>query len=297
MTADEAGPNGDANPTTILPVIMSGGAGTRLWPLSTEATPKQFHRLTSERTMIQETVLRVGHRPDLVFAEPIMICNRRHVNDVREQLAAVGVRPSLIVAEPFGRNTAAVAMMAATLAAELRPGARVLLEPADHLIGNDQAFADAIAAGARAADRIVTFGIEPTEPHEGYGYIQASNPIGDGVFGVERFVEKPSRTVAQAYLSDGGYYWNSGIFLFAPEVMSREFSVFRPDIADAVRAALASARLTDGVLELQTRTSPGPVGVYRRRGHGAHALRRRGCLRHRLGGHRLLDRAVAARTL
>jgi mannose-1-phosphate guanylyltransferase/mannose-6-phosphate isomerase len=241
----------DEPPTTIAPVVMSGGAGTRLWPLSTETTPKQFHRLTSDMTMIQETVLRVGDNPALTFADPILVCNRRHVRDVRDQLAAVGVTPGLIVAEPFGRNTAAVAMMAAILAAEFSPGARVLLEPADHLIQNGEAFGAAIAAGARARDRIVTFGIEPTEPHEGYGYIQASNPIGDGVFGVERFVEKPTRTVAQAYLSDGGYYWNSGIFLFAPEVMIREFSLFRPDIADAVSAALASARRVDGVLELR----------------------------------------------
>jgi mannose-1-phosphate guanylyltransferase/mannose-6-phosphate isomerase len=182
---------------------------------------------------------------------PIVVCNRRHVADVRDQLAAVGVRPSLIVTEPFGRNTAAVAMMAASLAAELHPGALVLLQPADHLIEDEEAFAAAIAKGALARDRIVTFGIQPTEPHEGYGYIQASKPIGGGLLGVERFVEKPSRTVAEAYLADGGYCWNSGIFLFAPEVMMRELSVFRPDIAGAVAAALASAKHADGVLELQ----------------------------------------------
>jgi mannose-1-phosphate guanylyltransferase/mannose-6-phosphate isomerase len=237
--------------TVIVPVIMSGGAGSRLWPLSTETTPKQFHRLTSDKTMIQETVLRARDRPEIAFADPILVCNRRHVSDVREQLAAVGVRPSLIVAEPFGRNTAAVALIAAKLTAELHPGASVLLQPADHLIENDDAFAVAIATGARARDRIVTFGIEPTEPHEGYGYIQASQAIEPGLFGVERFVEKPSRAVAEAYLADGGYYWNSGIFLFAPEVMTREFSAFRGDIADAVTAALASAKRADGVLELQ----------------------------------------------
>jgi mannose-1-phosphate guanylyltransferase/mannose-6-phosphate isomerase len=251
MTAHSDEPAATGAPIAIVPAIMSGGAGTRLWPLSTETTPKQFHRLTSDKTMIQETVLRARDRPDLRFSDPILICNRRHVNDVRDQLAAVGVRPSLIVAEPFGRNTAAVALIAARLAAELHPGALVLLQPADHLIGNDEAFAAAIAAGARARDRIVTFGIEPTEPHEGYGYIQASKAIGEGLFGVERFVEKPSRAVAEAYLSDGGYYWNSGIFLFAPEIMAREFSIFRRDITKSVTAALASARLSDGVLELQ----------------------------------------------
>jgi mannose-1-phosphate guanylyltransferase/mannose-6-phosphate isomerase len=251
MTADTDRLAARDDRSVIVPVIMSGGAGSRLWPLSTETTPKQFHRLTSDKTMIQETVLRARDDANLVFADPVIVCNRRHVNDVRDQLAAVGVRPSLIVAEPFGRNTAAVAMMAARLVAELRPRALVLLQPADHLIADDAAFAAAVAAGASARDRIVTFGIEPTEPHEGYGYIQASRSLGRGLFGVERFVEKPSRTVARAYLSDGGYYWNSGIFLFAPDVMAREFAVFRPDIADAVTAALASARRADGVLELQ----------------------------------------------
>jgi mannose-1-phosphate guanylyltransferase/mannose-6-phosphate isomerase len=250
MAADLHGPAMDEPPGAILPVIMSGGGGARLWPLSTEASPKQFHRLASERTMIQDTALRGRNRADLSLADPMVICNRRNVTDVREQLAAVDVRPSLIVAEPFGRNTAAAAMIAATLAAERHPGAHVLLQPADHRIENDGAFAVAIALGVRARDRIVLFGIEPTEAHEGYGYIQASKPIGGGLFGVERFVEKPSRTVAQAYLSDGGYYWNSGIFLFAPEVMAWEFSLFRNDIAQAVVAALAAARMTDGVLEL-----------------------------------------------
>lgn len=250
MSADQTGSSSSAPPIPILPVIMSGGAGSRLWPLSTEATPKQFHRLTSERTMIQETVLRARDSASLAVADPIIVCNRRHVKEVREQLNAVGILPNLIVAEPFGRNTAAVAMIAAKLGAEMQPEARILLQPADHLIRNETAFAAAIAAGASAPDRIVTFGIEPTEPHEGYGYIQASHPIGGGLFGVERFVEKPSRAVAEAYLSDGGYYWNSGIFLFAPEVMSAEFARFRPDIADAASAAANGAKLTDGVLEL-----------------------------------------------
>ena len=240
----------DLAPTSILPVIMSGGAGTRLWPLSTEATPKQFHRLTSDKTMIQETVLRARESSGLAVLNPIIVCNRRHVRDVRDQLDAVGIRPGLIVAEPFGRNTAAVAIIAAHLVAERHPEALILLQPADHLIEDGSAFVAAIEAGAHARDRIVTFGIEPTEPHEGYGYIQAAEALGGGLFGIERFVEKPSRAVAQAYLSDGGYYWNSGIFLFAPEVMAGEFTRFRPDIAGAAIAASRSARLADGVLEL-----------------------------------------------
>ena len=251
MTADLDGPAPKTKPVAIVPVIVSGGDGTRLWPLSTEASPKQFLRLTSDRTMIQETALRVRASLDPPFADPIVICNRRHVTEARAQLDAVGVRPSLIVAEPFGRGTAAAAMIAGTFAAKLHPGALVLLQPADHRIENEEAFITAVATGAGARDRIVTFGVTPTEPHEGYGYIQASAPIGGGLFGVERFVEKPSRTVAEAYLSDGGYYWNSGVFLFAPDTMAREISLHRPDISDAVTLAIASSRPRDGVVELQ----------------------------------------------
>ncbi len=250
MTADPLDPAGNSQLPAIAPVIMSGGAGTRLWPLSTEDSPKQFHPLTSDRTMIQETALRARAGGGLDFAAPIVICNRLHVREVRAQLSAVGIEPSLIVAEPFGRNTAVVAAIAARLVAERAPSRLVLLQPADHLIADAAGFVAAVARGASAHGRIVTFGIEPTEPHEGYGYIQRAEMIGGGVYGVVRFVEKPTRTVAQAYLSDGGYYWNGGIFLFAPDVMRREFDRYRPDVGDAAEAALADARLVDGVLEL-----------------------------------------------
>ena len=234
----------------VVPVIMAGGVATRLWPLSSPQSPKQFHTLTSPRTMIQETVLRVRSAPGLRFADPIVVCNRRHVGDVRDQLAEIGVNPSLIVSEPFGRNTAAVAALAGRLVAQRHPGSFALLLPADHLIGNAAGFAAAVAIGVRAEGRIVTFGIEPREPEDGYGYIHRGRPLAPGVFTVERFVEKPSRTVATAYIADGGYLWNSGIFLFRPEIVAAEFAAHRPEIAKAIAGCVESAAIVAGVLEL-----------------------------------------------
>jgi mannose-1-phosphate guanylyltransferase/mannose-6-phosphate isomerase len=230
---------------------MSGGAGTRLWPLSTEHHPKQFHALASERTMLQDTVLRMLQPCAVEFLAPVIICNRRHEMLVREQMAALGVTPAAIVLEPFGRNTAAVAVIAAQLAAEIDPQAKVLLLPADHLIGDEGAFRAAVARGAGVDGHLVTFGIEPTAPETGYGYIQQGTAVGENLFTVARFAEKPNRAVAEAYLSDGGYYWNGGIFLFPPAVLLSEMLTYRPDIVKAAVAAIGGAHRTDaGVVTL-----------------------------------------------
>ena len=225
----------------IVPVIMSGGSGTRLWPLSTDARPKQFHALAGARSMLQETALRLAPGEDLSFCAPIVICNRSHERLVETQLAEIGVHPLAIVLEPFGRNTAAVAVTASRLVQALRPGALALLAPADHVIGDPDAFRAAIACGARAVERIVTFGIAPTGPETRYGYIQCAGALTDGVFEVARLAEKPQSEVAEAYLNEGGYVWNGGIFLFTPEVMLAEMAAHRPDIhraaVDAVDAA------------------------------------------------------------
>ena len=225
----------------IVPVIMSGGSGTRLWPLSTDARPKQFHALAGARTMLQETALRLAKAQDLALTAPVVICNRSHERLIETQLADVGVRPQAIVLEPFGRNTAAVAVTAARLVQTLNPGALALLLPADHVIADPVAFRAAISRGAQAADRIVTFGIAPTGPETGYGYIQCAAPLGDGVFEVARFAEKPRLEVAQAYLAEGGYFWNGGIFLFAPEVMLAEMAAHRREIHDAAVDAIDAA--------------------------------------------------------
>jgi len=221
---------------------MSGGSGTRLWPLSTEERPKQFHALASELTMIQDTALRFGAHEQIDFLPPLIICNLRHGALVRQQLQALEVEPAAIILEPFGRNTASVATIAANWAAEHAPGALVLLLPADHVVLDGDGFRDAIQhAIAAAEDHIVTFGIDPTGPETGYGYIQSGEALYDGAFSVARFVEKPSRAVAEAYLKDGGYSWNAGIFLYRPDTFQAEARRLCPKVVDAALAALHAA--------------------------------------------------------
>lgn len=225
----------------IVPVIMSGGSGVRLWPLSTDARPKQFQALLGEHSLIQATALRF-QGAEAEFLAPVVICNARHEALVRAQLAEIGVTPLAVVLEPAGRNTAPVAAVAALAVAELAPGARVLLTPADHLVGRPEALRAAIAAAAVAApDRIATFGIRPDRPATGYGYIRRGAPLGEAVFEVARFLEKPPSEAARRYVEDGGYDWNAGIFLFDPEVMAAAQAACCADVWAAARAAFAAA--------------------------------------------------------
>ena len=227
--------------TRIIPAIMSGGAGTRLWPLSTEAHPKQFHALAGPDSLFTRTVRRVsGDVGELSFAGPMVLCNVRHATLVREHLA--GVAPTALVFEPAPRNTAAVAAIAAALAAETNKDALVLLLPSDHQIADVAAFHTAIARAAPfARERIVTFGVTPDRPATGYGYIKRGAALGDGVFAVESFREKPDAATAQRYLDAGGYSWNAGIFLFHPQTLLAEFAA-SANIRDAALAALSAAR-------------------------------------------------------
>ena len=223
----------------ITPVILSGGAGTRLWPLSHEGAPKQFHALASDRTMLQDTVLRVRDSFGVAFTAPVIIAAEGHEASIRAQLAEIGVTPERIVLEPFGRNTAPAAYIAASIVADL-PGRRLaLLLPADHVVTKPDTFLRAISQAAETASaRIVTFGVTPTGPETGYGYIQQGDVLTDGVFDVRRFAEKPERKIAETYLTEGGYSWNAGIFLFAPEVLMAEMDRFAPDIARQAALAL-----------------------------------------------------------
>lgn len=231
---------------TITPVILSGGAGTRLWPLSHAEMPKQFHALASDHTMLQDTVLRTLSADGVTFAPPVVICASAHRAEIDRQLAQIGVAAQRVILEPFGRNTAAAAYLAAAIVAELSPGSLTLLLPADHVIANPAAFVRAIAAAAETARRrIVTFGITPDGPETGYGYIQQGEALTQDVYTVARFAEKPSRPVAEAYLAEGGYSWNAGIFLFAPDVMMSEMASLSPAIAKASQLALSRGR-TDG---------------------------------------------------
>jgi mannose-1-phosphate guanylyltransferase / mannose-6-phosphate isomerase len=227
----------------IIPAIMSGGAGTRLWPLSTERKPKQFHALTGPDTLFLETLRRVsGQAGPLSFSPPIVLGNRRHLEFIETSTA----NAAAIVLEPSPRNTAAVAVIAAALAGEVDAEALVLLLPADHIVANTNALHAAIARAAPLArDRIVTFGIAPSRPATGYGYIKRGEELAPGVFAIEGFREKPDALSAETYLADAGYSWNSGMFLFHPRRLLEEFSA-SPEIRDTALAALASAR-RDGV--------------------------------------------------
>lgn len=227
----------------IIPVIMSGGSGTRLWPLSTAERPKQFHYLGAERTMIEETLLRFsGTHDGVTFLPPVVIASAAHAGLVSSALAACGITPGAVILEPKGRNTAATAALAAMVAQEIDPDAHVLLAPADHLVARAGDFVATIrAATAVLPDRIVTFGIRPTGPETGYGYILQGEVLTDAVHAVAQFKEKPLLPEATVYYNHGGYSWNSGVFLFSPVTMLDEFGIAAADIRDATRIALTRA--------------------------------------------------------
>jgi mannose-1-phosphate guanylyltransferase / mannose-6-phosphate isomerase len=234
-----------ANPMTqIRPVLLSGGSGTRLWPLSREAYPKQFLALAGERTMLQETWHRVA---PLVDAAPIVVANEEHRFLAAEQLRQMGVEHAAIMLEPVGRNTAPAIAAAALQAMAQGDDPLLLVLPSDHVVRDAEAFREAVRAASPAAGSgaLVTFGIVPETAETGFGYIQAeANPEGqgEGVRRVLRFVEKPDAATAQAYLEAGGYYWNSGMFLFRASRYLEELGRFRPDILAAVRAGFDAAQ-------------------------------------------------------
>ncbi len=223
--------------TTITPVLMSGGAGTRLWPISRRARPKQFHKLGGERTLIQDTVLRFTGE---AYSPPVVVCNRGHADLVREQLSAVGVTPKALILEPEGRNTGPAAVVAA-LAAEA-DGGLVLLLSADARVADPEALNRAVAVGAPAAEAgsLVIFGITPTAPETGYGYIRAAGGEG-AVRPVAQFVEKPDRATAERYLADPAMSWNAGIFLFRPDALLAEARRLAPDMVQACETAMREA--------------------------------------------------------
>jgi len=225
----------------LVPVILSGGAGTRLWPLSRELYPKQLLRLVAERTMLQETVARTEGLPGL--APPIVICNENHRFMVAEQLRELGTAPQAIVLEPQGRNTAPAAAIAALLVSGGADADPVLLVlPADHVITDVPAFQAAVAVGRVAAESgsLVTFGVVPDRAETGYGYIRRDAGPGPA-FSVAKFVEKPDSATARGYVESGEYYWNSGMFMFRASAYLAELGRYAPAMLAACRAALAAA--------------------------------------------------------
>ncbi len=224
----------------IIPVILSGGSGTRLWPLSRQAYPKQFINLIGEQSLFQQTCERVSAEQ---FAAPLILANNDHRFIVAEQMRQIGRNPAAIVLEPVARNTAPAALIAALMAARQADDALVLLLPSDQQIVDREGFLHSVQAGEEVArrGRFVTFGVRPTEPHTGYGYIEVKTVEGD-VLPVRRFVEKPTRETAGQYLKAGNYFWNAGIFLFSARAMIEAFERHMPSLIAPCRQALEKAR-------------------------------------------------------
>lgn len=229
---------------TLVPVILSGGAGTRLWPLSRELLPKQLLALTGERTMIQETAARLAGFADATA--PVVVCNEAHRFLVAEQLREMGMPPAAILLEPVGRNTAPAIALAAHAARQLAgDDALMLVLPADHVLQDLAAFQSSIRLAIPAAvlGKLVAFGIVARTPETGYGYIrsEAGRPGAGAVAPIAQFVEKPDATRAREFIASGNYFWNSGMFLFGARRYLDELHVHAPDIADVCARASATA--------------------------------------------------------
>lgn len=224
----------------LVPVLLSGGVGSRLWPVSREAYPKQFLPLASELTMLQETLERTA---GLDAAPPLVVCNEGHRFMVAEQLRQLSVAPAAIILEPEGRNTAPAVALAALRALEDDPEATLLVLPADHIVRDGRAFAAAVMqAQPLATDGyLVTFGVVPASPETGYGYIRRGDALAGGAALLDRFVEKPDAATARGYLESGDYLWNSGMFLLRAATYLDELERQVPSMAGACRAAMAAA--------------------------------------------------------
>lgn len=238
--------------TRIIPVVLSGGSGTRLWPVSRASLPKQFLALTSSRTLLQETLLRVADAA--IFDAPVLVCNHDHRFLVAEQAQQIGVKPAAILLEPVGRNTAPAVATAALFAQRHVGDALLLVMPSDHVIGDPAAFIEQVTAAAPAASRgaLVTFGITPESPETGFGYIRRGKPLADlaNCYEVERFVEKPERALAETLMAEGGCYWNAGLFMFSAATYLAELQDRHPEMVNACSVALAKAQVDLDFLRL-----------------------------------------------
>jgi len=224
--------------TSLQPVILSGGSGTRLWPLSRRAYPKQFLSLIDDSSLLQSTAARMDNLDDAAqVAAPMIVCNEAHRFLVAEQLRASGHAARSILLEPVGRNTAPALTLAALDAEEEDPV--LIVMPADHVVKDAEAFARAVSAGLvhAAAGKVVTFGIVPDSPHTGFGYIRAGAAVDAQTQALDAFVEKPDLETAESYVASGDYYWNSGIFLLRAGRWLDLIGRMHPDMAQAVRKA------------------------------------------------------------
>ncbi|HEY1932167.1 MAG TPA: mannose-1-phosphate guanylyltransferase/mannose-6-phosphate isomerase [Acetobacteraceae bacterium] len=231
------------SPQRIVPVILSGGSGTRLWPVSRESFPKQLWPLTSANSLLQETALRANGAG---FAPPVVVCNHEHRFLIAEHLRNIGVAGARIVLEPVGRNSAPAIAAAALLVARDDPDSVLWMLAADHAIADLAALHLALNAATAAAltGRIVTFGMQPTRPETGYGYIERGDPLRDapGAFAVSRFVEKPDAAAAARLVAGGRHLWNSGMFVFTARTLLDEMEAHAPEVLAAVRRAVEGSR-------------------------------------------------------
>lgn len=240
----------------IVPVILSGGAGSRLWPVSTHAKPKQFHVLSGQDTMFAATLARVaaavGQQAGVDFRAPMVVAGLGHSELVSNELAAAGIQGGTVLLEPMPRNTAPALAAAALAQLETAGDTLMLVLPADHVIARPEVLAGACALAAEQAlaGQIVTFGIVPEGPETGFGYIRRASALCEGVHAVAAFVEKPDLGTAQAYVASGEYVWNAGIFLFKASALVAELERHAPEVLSAARAALAGARREGGVVTL-----------------------------------------------
>ncbi len=227
----------------LVPIVLCGGAGTRLWPMSRKLLPKQFLPLITDRTMLQETAVRAatvtGSSP------PYIVCSEEHRFLAAEQMLEIGIAPAGIVLEPVARNTAPALAAAAMAIAETDPATVMLVLPADHLIADINQFSEAIkiSAAIAATGALVTFGIVPQGAETGYGYIERGDAMGGGGFRVARFVEKPDAARARTFVESGRYFWNSGMFVITAGRYLAELEKFRPDILGAVAAAWSGRKV------------------------------------------------------
>ncbi len=250
--------------TTIFPVVLSGGSGTRLWPLSRAMYPKQFIRFFNGQgsTFLGAALGRL--KPEAGFAAPILLCNNDHRFLVKEEVEWAKIEPKAIILEPVARNTAAAIAVAALSAGRENPDAILAVMPSDHVVRDEARFVEGVkhAAKVAATGKLVLFGIEPTEPHTDYGYIRqgaAPEGISNGAFAVDAFFEKPDAVTARRYFTEGGYYWNSGIFVFHARTFLEELAALEPRIGVASRGALARTKEDLGFLRLDGKffsTSP-----------------------------------------
>ena len=241
--------------SAIYPVILSGGSGTRLWPLSRSMYPKQFIRFFNGQsaTFLGQALMRLS--PESGFAGPILLCNNDHRFLVKEEIDRAGITPMAIILEPVARNTAPAIAVAALAAHRDNPNAIIAVMPSDHVVLDEPRFVESIkrAAKVAATGRLVLFGIKPNEPHTGYGYIRKGAPIegfNGGAYTVDAFFEKPDRKTAEGYLADDSYFWNSGIFVLNTRTFIEELARLEPRMLEAARFALERSEDDLGCLRL-----------------------------------------------